>query len=133
MSESTSQFEGTQEQWAELAQKNKVANIAKVCHEANRAWCMSEGDYSQDHWENAQEWQRQSAIKGVEFRLANPSAGEDTQHNAWMDDKLKDGWMYGETKDPEAKTHPCIIPFNQLPIFQQKKDALFCAIVDALK
>lgn len=53
--------------------------------------------------------------------------------NAWMDDKLKDGWMYGETKDPEAKTHPCLVPFKELPIFQQKKDALFCAIVDALK
>lgn len=83
MSESTSQFEGTEEQWAEIAQKNKVLYIAKVCHEANRAWCLSEGDYSQDLWENADEWQRRLAIKGVEFRLANPTAGEDAQHNVF--------------------------------------------------
>jgi len=107
--------------------------IAKACHEANRVWCQANGDYSQKHWAEAEQWQRDSAIKGVEFRLANPDAGEDTQHNAWMADKIADGWVYGETKDADSKTHPCIVPFNELPEFQQKKDRLFCAIVDALK
>jgi hypothetical protein len=32
----------------------------------------------------AQQWQRDSAIKGVEFKLDNPDAGHDAQHNAWM-------------------------------------------------
>jgi hypothetical protein len=50
-----------------------------------------------------------------------------------MEDKIKDGWVYGETKDAEKKTHPCLVPFHELPEFQQKKDKLFCAIVDALK
>lgn len=126
-------FEGTQEEWEALIKKNKVTNIAIACHEANRIWCMSDGDFSQKPWAEAEEWQRDSAIKGVEFRLANPDAGKDTQHNAWMKDKTDDGWVFGHTKDAEKKTHPCIVPFEQLPIFQQKKDALFCAIVDALK
>jgi len=52
--------------------------------------------------------------------------------NAWLEDKKKDGWVYGEVKDAEAKTHPCIVPFEELPEFQKKKDALFCAIVDSL-
>ena len=90
-------------------------------------------DCTQNNWEMAEQWQRDSAIKGVEFRLANPDAKHDAQHNAWMDEKVKDGWVYGEVKDANAKTHPCIVPFEQLPEFQQKKDALFCAIVDALK
>lgn len=72
-------------------------------------------------------------MKGVEFRLDNPDAGEDTQHNAWMADKVADGWIYGPVKDATAKTHPCLVSFGELPEFQQKKDALFCAIVDALK
>jgi hypothetical protein len=29
-----------------------------------------------------QQWQRDSAIKGVEFKLDNPDAGHDAQHNA---------------------------------------------------
>ena len=126
-------FEGTQEEWDALVKKNRITTIAMACHEANKVWCMSEGDYSQKHWNEAEEWQRDSAIKGVEFRLNNPDAKHDAQHNAWMADKVNDGWVYGISKDAEKKTHPCIVPFEQLPLFQQKKDAMFCAIVDALK
>lgn len=50
-----------------------------------------------------------------------------------MKEKVDAGWVYGKVKDAEAKTHPCIVKFEDLPEFQQKKDALFCAIVDALK
>ena len=72
-------------------------------------------------------------MKGVEFRLNNPEAGHDAQHNSWMEEKINDGWVYGDVKDAEKKTHPCIVPFDELPEFQKKKDGLFCAIVDALK
>ncbi len=130
---SDAQFNGTQEEWDALVEKNKIATIAMACHEANKVWCMSQGDYSQKHWGEAEGWQCDSAIKGVEFRLKNPDAKQDAQHNAWMEDKVNDGWVYGEVKDAEKKTHPCLVPFELLPEFQQKKDALFCAIVDALK
>jgi hypothetical protein len=110
-----------------------IEAIAKVCHEANRAWCEQNGDNSQKPWAEAEQWQRDSAVAGVEFRINIPDSGDDAQHNAWMQDKIGAGWTYGEMKDAEAKTHPCIVPFDQLPEFQQKKDALFCAIVDALK
>jgi hypothetical protein len=107
--------------------------ITVACHEANKVWCMAHGDHSQQHWELAENWQKESAIKGVEFRIANPDAGESAQHDAWSADKVKDGWVYGPEKDATKKTHPCLVPFNELPEFQQKKDKLFCAIVDALK
>jgi hypothetical protein len=113
--------------------QTKSEMIAPICHEANKVWCEANGDHSQKHWNEAEQWQRDSAIKGVEFRIKNPDAGHDAQHNAWMQDKINDGWVYGQKKDTEAKTHPCIVPFDQLPEFQQKKDALFAAIVDALK
>jgi len=112
---------------------HKAFSIAIVCHEANRAWCFVNADATQKEWIQAEEWQRESSVKGVLFRLNNPDAKHDAQHNAWMQDKINDGWVYGEVKDAEKKTHPCIVPFEQLPEFQQKKDALFCAIVDALK
>lgn len=108
-------------------------NIAIVCHQANKAWCEINGDTSQKDWFDAEPWQKESAIKGVEFRLANPDAGNDAQHNAWLEDKIKNGWKYGPIKDADKKEHPCIVPFNELPEFQKKKDALFCTIVDALK
>ena len=49
------------------------AEIAKVCHEINRAYCHAIGDDSQLSWDQAPEWQRQSAIHGVEFSLAHPT------------------------------------------------------------
>lgn len=107
--------------------------LAIMCHQSNKEWCEQNGDYSQKNWSEAEQWQRDSAIKGVQFRIDNPDAKEDTQHNAWMQDKINDGWVFGEIKDAEKKTHHCIVPFNKLPEFQQKKDKLFCAIVDALK
>ena len=107
--------------------------IAPICHAANKGWCEANGDWSQKDWKEAEQWQRDSAISGVNFKLNNPDAGHDAQHNSWMKEKVDDGWVYGKVKDAEAKTHPCIVPFESLPEFQQKKDALFCAIVDALK
>jgi hypothetical protein len=110
-----------------------VMQIAVVCHQANKAWCEANEDYSQKDWEQAEDWQRDSAIKGVEFAIANPDAGDSAQHDAWSADKVADGWFFGDVKDPVKKTHPCLVPFDQLPEFQQKKDRLFRAIVNSLK
>lgn len=106
--------------------------IAKVCHEANKAYCEMCGDDSQKHWEDAEQWQKDSAVNGVLFRMNNPDAKADSQHNSWMKEKVEAGWVYGEVKDPVTKTHPCIVPFEQLPEFQQKKDVLFSSIVDSI-
>lgn len=110
----------------------EIERIAKLCHEANRAICEAAGDDSQVPWDNAADWQQQSAIIGVRFRLDNHDATPDAQHEAWCQDKRENGWVYGEKKDPEAKTHPCLIPYAQLPFEQRVKDHVFQAIVDTL-
>ena len=107
-------------------------HIALLCHEANRLLCRVTGDNSQKHWDDAEQWQRDSAIKGVEFAIANPDAPASAQHDAWMQDKLDAGWTYGPEKDAVLKTHPCIIPYDGLPLVQQMKDHLFRNIVKAL-
>lgn len=109
-----------------------IGAIAKVAHDANRAYCQTIGDDSQPAWEDAPQWQQDSARRGVEFCLANPDAPPSANHDSWLKVKEADGWVYGETKDPEAKTHPCMVPYERLPVNQQKKDALFKAIVAAL-
>lgn len=109
-----------------------VKKIARVCHEVNRAFCQSIGDNSQPTWEDAPDWQKESAINGVKFHLANPTAGPDASHVNWLKEKVLSGWVYGEVKDPIAKTHPCIVPYEQLPVEQQSKDYIFRAIIHAL-
>ena len=110
----------------------KVEMIAIMCHETNRAWCELYHDNSQKPWADAEAWQRDSARRGVLYALENPDAGDSAQHDAWMADKIKDGWTFGTVKDAAGKTHPCIVPFDQLPFEQQAKDKLFRAIVRAL-
>lgn len=109
-----------------------IEATARVAHEANRAWCVANGDMSQPVWDDAPDWQRESAINGVQFHLNNPDAGNSASHDNWMAEKEADGWIYGPIKDPEAKLHPCMVPFEQLPPEQQIKDALFRAIVRAI-
>jgi hypothetical protein len=109
-----------------------IEAIAIICHETNRAFCEVTGDRSQRPWPLAAEWQQESAVNGVKFALENPDAPESAQHDAWMADKLADGWTYGPVKDAEARTHPCLVPFDQLPPLQQAKDRLFRAVVKAL-
>jgi RyR domain len=102
-----------------------VKQIARQCHEANRQYCEMIGDMSQKSWDGAEQWQKDSAIKGVEYFLRNPLTTPEGQHKAWSEDKIVDGWVYGEVKDAVAKTHPCLVPYAELPVEQRVKDLLF--------
>lgn len=113
-----------------LAQK--VERIARVTHEANRAYCQGIGDDSQKPWDEAPQWQKDSAIKGVLFNLQNPGAPASASHDSWLAEKEATGWKYGPVKDPEKKEHPCFVPYEQLPVEQRLKDHLFKAVVAAL-
>jgi hypothetical protein len=110
-----------------------LVRIAQIAHEVNRAWCEYQGDNSQPSWDDAPEWQQTSAINGVTFHATNPDAGANASHNSWMAEKVQAGWVYGEVKDPDASppTHPCLVPFEELPRDQQFKDVLFRTICRA--
>lgn len=107
--------------------------IAKVCHEVNRAYCAALGDGSQPQWDYAPQWQKDSAMAGVELHINDIHAGPEKSHEAWMKQKIDEGWTWGEEKDPGAKKHHCLVPFDKLPVEQQAKDFIFTAIVHQLK
>jgi len=106
--------------------------IAQVAHEVNRAYCASLGDTSQPAWADAPDWQRASALAGVDMHLANPDATPEASHISWYEQKLADGWVFGEVKDPEKKEHPCMVSYEELPAAQRAKDYLFRGVVHAL-
>jgi hypothetical protein len=110
-----------------LLSSEQIDIIARACHEANRAWCLAHGDTSQKAYDDADEWQRTSAIRGVAFAL--DGNGPRAQHEAWTADKLADGWVYGTVKDAVAKTHHCLVDYDLLPVEQRAKDSIFLAVV----
>lgn len=114
--------------------EEEVVKLARLTHEVNKTLCEEAGDFSQPSWDDAPDWQKESAVEGV-IRSANhiaqfnqPLAPEES-HNLWMSKKLRGGWRYGEVKDPHAKTHPCLLPWRELPWNDRLKDVMFGAIV----
>ena len=106
-----------------------ITNAARLAHEANRAWCLYLGDESQQPWESAPQWQRDSVVQGVKAVLDDPRITPEALHRKWWQAKIDDGWCHGPTKDTWAKTHPCMVPYDRLPSEQRAKDELFQNVV----
>lgn len=109
-------------------------DIARVCHEANRGLTALTRDVPvQPPWDEAPAEQRESCVRGVVFALQNPSAPPSAMHDAWMKDKLEQGWKLGPVKDEAKKEHPALVPYDQLLQSVRLKDKLFKAVVEALR
>lgn len=111
----------------------KTLAIAMLCHSINAAYCQSLGDDSQPTWDDAPDWQKNSAVVGVEMHIANPDATPEQSHESWYAQKEAEGWIYGEVKDADKKEHPCFLPYDELPLEQKAKDYLFRATVHLMK
>lgn len=106
-------------------------HIARIAHEANRVVQIVTNDPAvSPTWDDAPEWQRESAIEGVQKALEGATPRE--LHEAWCQFKENDGWVHGEVKDPEKKTHPCLVDYDDLPEEQRVKDTVFHNVVHAL-
>lgn len=110
-----------------------IEDIARVAHNVNTTYAyQTDGLGIYLDWEHTSDDQRQSMIRGVEAKLRYDLTPEQ-QHQAWAEDKTKNGWTYGSIKDTEAKTHPCLVDYEFLPLDQRLKDHLFDAVVSSLK
>lgn len=109
-----------------------IAVIAAICHDANRRLCVEQGDNSQPTWEDAPDWQKDSAIAGVEAIADQRTTRPEQSHESWLAQKVADGWKYGAVKDPVKKEHPCFVPYEELPHEQKHKDHLFFSIASTM-
>lgn len=105
--------------------------IARVIHAANREVQLILGDPSPSlSWSLESRFQQNSVIEGVMDALSGLSPEE--SHEEWRAHRVAAGWRYGPVKSETERTHPCLVPFDELPREQQAKDRLFVAIVRAL-
>jgi len=47
-------------------------------------------------------------------------------HEVWAETRIKQGWTYGELRNDELKTHPCLIPYEELPEEEKEYDRKTC-------
>lgn len=43
-------------------------------------------------------------------------------HEVWAQNRIKEGWAYGENRDNEKKTTPCLVPYEELPEIEKDYD-----------
>ena len=43
-------------------------------------------------------------------------------HEVWAEIRIKQGWTYGEQRNDELKTHPCLVPYEELPEEEKEYD-----------
>lgn len=108
----------------------EIRYLAQAAHEMNRAYCAAMGDTSQLPWDQAPDWQKDSCISGVRGVLKGNTPKE--SHEGWLAHKRADGWVYGPVKDPAKREHPCMVPYEELPVAQKLKDMLFVNTINTL-
>lgn len=109
-----------------------AAHIARIAHEANRAYRSVIGEEPGPTWEDSPQVIRDSVVSGVVMLLEKPETTPRQSHEAWAAYKVAEGWIYGPEKDVERRTHPQLVAYDDLPAAQRVKDELFRAIVLAL-
>lgn len=67
-------------------------------------------------------------------KVALPSSLEDLMefiaknvHENWAQQRMSEGWTYGEVRDDDKKTTPCLVPYEELPEIEKNYDRLTAA------
>ena len=112
----------------------KSIYIASVAHIALAALSEFAGEQDVVHeFDKLPDAQKEGLVAGVNMLIADLNAGADARHNAWMEKMLADGWKFSKKRSDEAKTHPRLVPFDQLLKKEIAKERLLHAIVRAME
>ena len=43
-------------------------------------------------------------------------------HEVWAQNRINEGWTYGNRRDDVKKTHPCLVPYEELSEIEKDYD-----------
>lgn len=43
-------------------------------------------------------------------------------HEVWAQNRMQQGWVWGEVRNDTLKTHPCLVPYEELPAEEKSYD-----------
>jgi hypothetical protein len=79
---------------------------------------------------------REAPFKAQFLQVIEKQCGPDRKsspqelHEDWVLAYEKMGWTYGPERDPLAKTHPDMVPYDELSQLERDKDAVFVALCE---
>ena len=101
-----------------MTETDFVMAVRHIC------WCCYQLGAGQPFNPVINEDQKDSLRQGVEARMRDPHMSAEENHENWMRTKIKQGWVYGPVKDFEKKTHPDLVPYDELPEVERLKDTM---------
>lgn len=102
--------------------------IAKKAHDSVRMFNYILGD-KDTKWKDEPESVKRVYVKHVLYLIDHPDSDIRTVHELWRKYKHGNGWIFGEDKSNEDKTHPCLVPFDELHEIEKMKYHLFLSTV----
>lgn len=102
-----------------------LVDIAQECHTKNNELMMMNGEEQNGNWDSLDRHTKFINLKSVIKALENPDLTAKDMHDEWMNNKIADGWKFGDVKDPELKTHPLIIDYDLMKDVDKMKDQIF--------
>lgn len=107
-----------------------AAQVAEIIHASMMALQRAQQDRPSPPWDSLTPEVRANAIAGVEAVRKGMTPEEN--HERWAAQLRSQGWKRGEAKDPYAKTHPLLRPWDELTESAKDRDRLFVHMVLAL-
>ncbi|ADQ53088.1 conserved hypothetical protein [Aeromonas phage 65] len=80
-------------------------------------------------WKDEPEKVKRVWTKHVNYIIDHPDSDSQTVHNLWRTYKNGQGWIFGEEKSTEDKTHPCLVPYEKLHEIEHMKYFIFMETV----
>ncbi len=88
---------------------------------------LGEAQLAQSMFDDEQRARRIKAMQECAVR----STSDAERHESWMKMYVDSGWVYGEQFDPAKKTHPNLMPWDQLPATTRSKARIFDIVAKA--
>jgi len=100
---------------------------AHIVHCMNNEICKLNNEQTIE-WKDLPDYMLEG-LKGAVWSGRTPRES----HEAWMQDRLANGWVLGPVKSIENKVSPCLVPYDKLPYSQKVKDCLVTGMNEFLK
>src|SRR6516165_4297801 len=82
-------------------------------------------------WDEREEAFRAQFLDVIEMMCGSDRKSSPAElHDDWVLAYERMGWRYGPTRDPVERTHPDMVPYEDLERREQDKDAVFVALCE---
>jgi hypothetical protein len=115
-----------------MKDRAKTVRAAEFVYEAARLQAIAVmAPIVPESWAERDEKFRTQFLEVIARQMGPMRSGSASElHGGWVQAYIDMGWTYGEVRDIEAKTHPDMVPYDQLEQREQDKDAVFIALCE---